>query len=147
VPDLVLWYPGGQLGQVFVGDRYYIDKPVTLISTWDGEEVSLVRTHEHLRAAWRLDLAPAIAALDELLRASADELGGRIGGLGLYRTWTLPTAELAVRLVGAAAEQGLSLRRGRSDTVLFVPPLDVDPAVLRGAVADALRAARRGCAA
>jgi hypothetical protein len=27
-PDLVLWYPGGQIGHIFVGDRYYVKTPL-----------------------------------------------------------------------------------------------------------------------
>lgn len=141
VPDVVLWYPGGQLGHVFVGDRYWIEKPLMLISTWDGDEVSVARTHEHLRSAWRLDLRPAIDALDALVTETGEALGARPGGQGLYRTLTLASAEQADAVLEASVAQGLVLRRGLPDTIVFAPALDVDPDALRGVAVEALRAA------
>ncbi|HXW53873.1 MAG TPA: aldehyde dehydrogenase family protein, partial [Myxococcota bacterium] len=46
--NMVLWYTGGQLGQVFVDDEYFVEKPLTLISTWDGDEISMTRAYHHL---------------------------------------------------------------------------------------------------
>lgn len=140
VPDLVLWYPGGQLGHVFAGDRYWIGKPLTLISTWDGDEVSVIRTHEHLREAWRLDLAPAIGALDGLLGELAQSLEARVGGLGLYRTLTMQP-ERASAVMAAAGRHDVRLREGLPGTLLFVPPLDVDAEAIAGPVTEALRVA------
>ncbi|HEY8375661.1 MAG TPA: aminotransferase class III-fold pyridoxal phosphate-dependent enzyme, partial [Nannocystis sp.] len=86
LPDMVLWYPGSQIGHIFVNDRYFIKKPLVLISTWDGDELSAIRAHEHLRAARRLDLREPIAALDALLQSGVLPAcpGARLGGLGLY---------------------------------------------------------------
>jgi 4-aminobutyrate aminotransferase-like enzyme/GNAT superfamily N-acetyltransferase len=134
VPNMVLWYPGGQLGQIFVDSRWWIGQPLMLISTWDGDEVSLIRTHEHLRAAHRLDLAPAIAELAALVEQAADHLGGRAGGAGLYRTLTLPSETRAAKLRERARVHGLLLGSGLPDTLLFVPPLDISPARLRGPI-------------
>src|SRR4029079_5699965 len=39
-PNLVLWYPGGQIGQIFIDSRWWIGTPLMLISTWDGDELS-----------------------------------------------------------------------------------------------------------
>ncbi len=135
VPDAVVWYPGGQLGHVFVSDRYFIAKPLALISTWDGDELSLVRAHEHLRAARKLDLTRAITALNELVIALAARLpGARIGGLGLYRSLELVSPEQAQSLHRAAAIRGIRLGRGRPATLVFVPALDVDADELAGSV-------------
>jgi len=49
-PDLFLWWTGGQLGHIFVNDKYYVEKPLTLISTWDGDEISMVRNYERIKA-------------------------------------------------------------------------------------------------
>ncbi len=141
VPDLVLWYPGGQLGHIFVGERHWIGKPLTLISTWDGDEVSLGRTHEHLRAAWRLDLGPACRALDQLVTEAGQSLEARVGGLGLYRTLSLGDRPRAQRLAETCRAHGLLVRRGLPGTLVFCPRLDADPEELLGPVADALRAA------
>ena len=142
VPDAVLWYPGGQLGHVFVNARYYVDKPLTLISTWDGDEVSVIRTHEALRAARRLDLAPACAALDEVLGELSAKLGGvTLGGRGLYRTLSFADARAAESFDRAARAQGIRMRQGLPGTLAFAPSLDIDAGTLRGTVRDALMAA------
>ena len=40
-PRCNVLFPGGQLGLSFIGDRYYVPDKLTLVSTWDGDEVSL----------------------------------------------------------------------------------------------------------
>jgi 4-aminobutyrate aminotransferase-like enzyme/ribosomal protein S18 acetylase RimI-like enzyme len=141
VPDLVLWYPGGQLGHVFCGDAYWIGKPLTLISTWDGDEVSLIRAHEHLRAAWRLDLDPATKALDLLISESASALGAKAGGRGLFRTLATPDPAVADGIREAAKGHGLLLKTGLPGTLVFAPPLDLGADALSGPVAQTLRTA------
>ncbi|MCA9545655.1 MAG: hypothetical protein KC613_14720, partial [Myxococcales bacterium] len=38
--DMVLWWAGGQIGHVFASDDAFVDKPLSFISTWDGDELS-----------------------------------------------------------------------------------------------------------
>ena len=142
VPDMVLWSAGGQLGHVFVGDKYWVDKPLTLISTWDGDELCVIRTHEALRATWRLDLAPAIAALNGLIEEVAKRLAGCAGGRGLFRTLALPDG-LADAFGEALAREGVTAKRGLPSVWTFCPPLDITaeeidtqvrPALMRAAV-------------
>ena len=40
-PDGIVWYSGGQLGIVAVQKELFLDKPLQMISTWDGDEHSL----------------------------------------------------------------------------------------------------------
>jgi len=125
VPDVVLWYPGGQIGHIFVGDRYYIKKPLVLISTWDGDELSAIRAHEHLRAARKHNLEAAAARLDATLRASFAGLPeAQLGGLGLYRSVTLDDVRSADAVYQACRHHGLQLGRGLPETLIFAPPLD-----------------------
>jgi 4-aminobutyrate aminotransferase-like enzyme len=49
-PDLLLFYPGEQLGVLAATQPYFLDKPLQLISTWDGDEFSLTRLKERLFA-------------------------------------------------------------------------------------------------
>ncbi|KIG12994.1 Acetylornithine aminotransferase [Enhygromyxa salina] len=135
-PNLVLWYPGGQLGQIFIDSRWWVGTPLMLISTWDGDELSQIRTHEQLRAAHRSDLGPAINTLDDLLweAATAAGEGARVGGMGLYRTLSFASAEQATSVWEACRAKHLLLGRGLPDTLCFVPALDVAPAALRGPV-------------
>jgi hypothetical protein len=104
-----------------------------LISTWDGDELSLIRAHEHLRVGHRLVLDSTIAALDDLVHEAAARLGAgvRIGGLGLYRTLSFPDA---ARVHDKCRAGGLLLGRGLPDTLTLVPALDIDPAALRGPI-------------
>lgn len=47
-PDLLTAFAGGQLGHIFSNDKFYIEKPLTLISTWDGDELSALRFREQM---------------------------------------------------------------------------------------------------
>jgi 4-aminobutyrate aminotransferase-like enzyme/GNAT superfamily N-acetyltransferase len=145
-PNLVLWYPGGQLGQIFVDSRHWIGTPLQLISTWDGDELSLIRTHEHLRAAHRLQLEPSIDALGDLVHEAAQTWSGhvRVGGLGLYRTLSFGDPSRAERVRERAQASGLLLGRGLPDTLIFAPPLDIRPAAIRGPIRTALLEAIAG---
>ena len=146
VPNMVLWYPGGQLGQIFVDSSHYNAIPLQLISTWDGDELSAIRTHEVLRAAHRLELGPAIDALGDLVLEVAERWRGhaRVGGRGLYRTLALGDAGRAEAVRERARAAGLLLGRGLPDTLVFAPRLDVHPASLRGPVRTALLEAIAG---
>jgi len=42
-PDAGMLYMGGQAGLVYTAKKYFIEKPLMLISTWDGDELSLSR--------------------------------------------------------------------------------------------------------
>lgn len=39
-PDAIMTYHGGQLGTVNISEEFFMDKPLMLISTWDGDEFS-----------------------------------------------------------------------------------------------------------
>ncbi len=141
VPDAVLWYPGGQIGHIFVGDRYYIKKPLVLISTWDGDELSAIRAHEHLRAARGHPIAAAAATLDETLQtAFAGVQGAQLGGLGLYRSVRFADTAAADAVYQACRHHGLQLGRGLPDTLIFAPTLDAG-ALLGAPLRDMLAAA------
>jgi 4-aminobutyrate aminotransferase-like enzyme/GNAT superfamily N-acetyltransferase len=133
-PNLVLWYPGGQIGQIFIDSRWWIGTPLMLISTWDGDELSLIRTHEHLRHAHRLTLDSTIAALGALVHEGAARAGARAGGMGLYRTLSFGDPGRAEAVHAKCRAGGLLLGRGLPDTLTFVPALDIDPAALRGPI-------------
>jgi 4-aminobutyrate aminotransferase-like enzyme/GNAT superfamily N-acetyltransferase len=137
VPDMVLWHPGGQLGHIFVGDRYWIGKPLTLISTWDGDEISMIRTHEALRAAWKVDMSESGEALGELALQIADKLGGQASGIGLVRMVRC-APERAEAFVAAAEREGVRFGVGAPGVIRLLPPLDVEADELRGEIEDAV---------
>jgi acyl-CoA reductase-like NAD-dependent aldehyde dehydrogenase/4-aminobutyrate aminotransferase-like enzyme/GNAT superfamily N-acetyltransferase len=78
VPDVLVWWGGAQTGYLHTSSRWFISSPLTLVSTWDGDELSLIRQHHQLRAARAIDVASGGAALDKALARA----GGH--GMGAY---------------------------------------------------------------
>ena len=117
-PDILAWWSGGQTGFLHVASKWFIATPLALVSTWDGDELSLVRSHHQLRAARRLDIVTASAALDQALAAAAVPSFG----LGLYRV--LHAGDAADRLFTHCDERGVTLRRFPAGRLGVVPALD-----------------------
>ena len=69
VPDVLAWWGGGQTGYLHCATRWFIGTPLTLVSTWDGDELSLVRQHHQLRAARQLDIAARLGGARSRARA------------------------------------------------------------------------------
>ncbi len=121
-PDVMTWWGGAQTGYLHVAPRWYVPGPLTLVSTWDGDELSLVRQHQQLRAARKLDIAEQSKALDRALASLP--AGATVHGLGGYRVIHLSghhTGTLADRL----ADRGVALRRLPGHRLAVIPPLDV----------------------
>lgn len=119
-PDVLAWWAGGQTGFMHVSAKWFVSKPLTFVSTWDGDELSMVRLHHTLRAARSLDLTEAIAAMD----AAMNELAGHgvdSVGRGLYRVLTPSDPG---RFAAAAQELGVQLRTFANGSFGVAPPLD-----------------------
>ena len=112
-PDILTWWGGGQTGYLHTSARWFVATPLTLVSTWDGDELSLVRQHHQLRAARHIDVAAASRALDEVLAKT------RANGLGAYRVIDA-SAELAESL----AHHGIAVRTFPSGKLGIIPALD-----------------------
>ncbi len=83
-PDTLVWWPGGQTGYVHVTSEKYIKAPMKLVSTWDGDELTLIRHHHQLRAVRRLDRAAVIEGLSAAAN-KLQEMGFSVQGLGMHR--------------------------------------------------------------
>jgi 4-aminobutyrate aminotransferase-like enzyme/GNAT superfamily N-acetyltransferase len=132
-PDVLLWWAGGQVACVHVGARHYVAAPLALVSTWDGDELSLVRLHHQLRTARRLDLAAGVAALEAALAPL-----GPVLGLGLYRV--VEAGERAAAIAAGLADCGVRVGELPGGRLAFAPPLDraqSDAAALARALAEA----------
>lgn len=72
LPDMLTMFGGGQVGHVLTNDKFYLDKPLMLISTWDGDELSCLRMREQIRMlrAYRDD--PRLGKLDEMINDKGD---------------------------------------------------------------------------
>ncbi len=121
-PDCVLWWGGGQVGLLHIQPRYFVKTPLTLVSTWDGDELSLIRLDHGLRALAGLDLAPAVAAMDRAV-AVARAAGLACPGEGLLRV--LHAGARADALHAALAQRGLRARRYPGGRLALAPRLDV----------------------
>jgi acyl-CoA reductase-like NAD-dependent aldehyde dehydrogenase/4-aminobutyrate aminotransferase-like enzyme/GNAT superfamily N-acetyltransferase len=121
VPDVLTWWGGGQTGYLHCGPKWFIGSPLTLVSTWDGDELSLVRQHHYLRAARHLDIAGASAALDRALAKVSSS------GLGAYRV--IDAGAKAAALADSLADRGIAVRRFRNNRLGIIPALDqIEPA-------------------
>ncbi len=115
--DALVFFPGGQNGLGFVSDSYHVPEKLTLISTWDGDELGLQRLMIELRAARRLPIEAMGRALRDALAAF-----GPVRGEGLYLALETPQAEmLARRLESRRIRVGLTEDR----QLRICPPLNV----------------------
>ena len=123
-PDLRIWFGGGQIGFVHVTAPYWVPKPLTMVSTWDGDELSLIRAHHRLRATRELHEARA----DEVERALDDALkpltsrGIDVRGLGAFRVARVADAPRWADALGKDGFRTVALPHG---ALVFAPPLDV----------------------
>ncbi len=145
-PDVVLSYAGGQLGHVFVSDRYYLGKPLQLISTWDGDEVSVMRNLAVLRSLSTEEVAEDIRGFSTSLRALWDRLNLQVHmplhGQGSFCAFEPPAGQ-AEALREHMRLNGFELGIGFKGRLLLIPPLrGMDSTVLErmcGALEDALK--------
>ena len=120
-PDVLIWWGGAQTGYVHVATTWRVGEPLMMVSTWDGDELSLVREHFQLRAARRIDVGAATRALDAALEpARAAGLG--VGGLGLYRV--IAAGERADQLSIGLLDRGIRVRRYPNACLGIAPALD-----------------------
>ncbi len=115
IPDVLAWWGGGQTGYLHTTARWFVSTPLTLVSTWDGDELSLVRQHHQLRAARLIDVAGQSQALVEAL--AAHKLTAR--GVGAYRV-----VDGGKQLADSLAEHGIRVRQHPNGTLGIVPALD-----------------------
>jgi acetylornithine/succinyldiaminopimelate/putrescine aminotransferase len=128
-PNMVLWYTGAQLGQIFVDDHYYVAKPLTLISTWDGDEVCMRRTLCHLREAQIFVGKEVAAAFTAGLQSVAKDV--KINGAGLWQVLDFGDSAKAETFLRACYDQGLRLGRGLPGRVVVAPSLVMDEAEMK----------------
>jgi RHH-type proline utilization regulon transcriptional repressor/proline dehydrogenase/delta 1-pyrroline-5-carboxylate dehydrogenase len=138
VPDLLAWWGGAHTGYIHTTARFRVAKPLAMVSTWDGDELSLVREHHQLRAARTTSIGPAIKALDEAL-ALATDAGMSVRGRGLYRV--IKAGARADEMQEALKTEGVDLRRYPGGHLAVIPCLDTaakDAAALKAALGKVL---------
>lgn len=120
VPDLLAWWAGGQQGFIHCTSRFYVSKPLTMVSTWDGDELCLVRVHHQLRAARGIDMTQGTSALDAVVQELDEDF--KVRGRGLYRV--IEAGPEADRLVASLSNIGVTARAYPGGYVALVPHLD-----------------------
>jgi succinylglutamate-semialdehyde dehydrogenase len=118
-----LWaYMGGQLGHVFVDDAYFVDKPLTLISTWDGDEISIIRAYHHILAAKNSVLSQNARVFEEKIK----KLGSKENhcGQGIWHAFTFKNHELRDKAVSLAKEHGVIFGHGFNNALMICPRAD-----------------------
>ena len=121
-PDIRAWWPGGQTGFIHLQAQYFVPKPLTMVSTWDGDELSMIRAHYNLMAIRRMELEPAFEIMTSFAK-SVEQAGYQIAGRGLYYVLHLNSG--ATQFVDELAAQGLNLRAFPNGTVAIAPPVDI----------------------
>jgi acyl-CoA reductase-like NAD-dependent aldehyde dehydrogenase/4-aminobutyrate aminotransferase-like enzyme len=117
VPDVLAWWGGAQTGYLHCAPKWFIGTPLTLVSTWDGDELSLVRQHHYLRAARKIDVTAASSAFEAALTPL-----GKVHGLGAYRV--VDAGERAHAIATGLADRGIAVRRFPNDRIAIIPALD-----------------------
>ncbi|HXW60209.1 MAG TPA: hypothetical protein VEK06_01605, partial [Myxococcota bacterium] len=117
-PNMIWWFCGGQLGHVMVDDQYFVEKPLTLISTWDGDDMSMARTYEHLLA---MSDARALKPIKDFEAAMK---GISTSGLGCWHGIKLKDKETLDTYKSKAKELGVLFGSGFDHTLMVCPKPD-----------------------
>jgi acyl-CoA reductase-like NAD-dependent aldehyde dehydrogenase/acetylornithine/succinyldiaminopimelate/putrescine aminotransferase/GNAT superfamily N-acetyltransferase len=138
-PDALTWWAGAQIGFIHAAPRFFVGEPLTFVSTWDGDELSLVRVHHQLRAARLVPVSERAQALAKALEPAV-VAGLEVPGFGLFRA--IASHAKTPKILRQLTEYGIVVRRHPNDLIVFAPPLDVDDEALEHLEA-ALREATR----
>ena len=117
-PDVLAWWAGGQTGFMHVAPEWFVSKPLTFVSTWDGDELSMLRLHHQLRAVRSLARAD-LSALENAFSKLADR-GVDVQSAGAYAVLSGD----ADGIRAAAATAGLTLRELPGGRFSIAPYLD-----------------------
>ena len=121
--DALVYYPGGQLGLGFVSDRFYVAEKLTLISTWDGDELALMRLIWELRCARSVAVAQRATEFRKALQPF-----GEVTGEGLYLGLEHALSEtIARRLLERQIKVGLT----EDKALRFCPALNLTEAEIQ----------------
>jgi acetylornithine/succinyldiaminopimelate/putrescine aminotransferase len=101
---------------------YFVPNPLTMVSTWDGDELSMIRAHHNLMASRHIDRQPAVERLDTFAE-QLTERGYPTRGMGLYRVVDL--GQPSGPIVAALATKGVQVRGLPNQRIALIPPLDI----------------------
>jgi len=123
-PNMVWWYTGGQLGHVFVDDHYFVEKPLTLISTWDGDDISITRAYHAMLALSTGNYNTLISDFEKNIKRF------NAHGLGAWQAIKFKTKEELRQARTRAHAKNLLLGAGFDNTLMICPKPDLAPELL-----------------
>lgn len=129
-PNMIWWYTGGQLGHVLVDDPHFVSEPLTLISTWDGDQVSMERAYHNILHALSLKY-DAIHNFEKNLKALPLKSSGR----GSFHAVLLNDAKKLEHALKMGHEQGVFFGSGFNHSLMVCPKIDASPADLSKIIA------------
>jgi acetylornithine/succinyldiaminopimelate/putrescine aminotransferase len=118
----VLWYTGGQLGHVFVDDHYFVEKPLTLISTWDGDEISMTRAYHNLVKAHSGNW---LSAVSEFSQAMTD-INQTHRGMGTWHAVKLKDKKRLEEAIKIGKDHRILFGQGFDTSLMVCPKPDFD---------------------
>jgi len=130
-PDIRVWWPGGQTGFIHLKQAYFVPNPLTMVSTWDGDELSMIRVHYQMMQLRRTNTEATQARLAEFID-QLNERGVTVYGRGAY--YVLHMGDRAEQIVGQCKAHGLSLRGFKNGGIAISPPLDITETELEAAL-------------
>ncbi len=89
-PDAGMMFLGGQMAVCYLSQDYFVDTPLMLISTWDGDVFSLAQFHRTMRQCQAEDMPALLTKFQERLLEKLESTAGDlqhelIGGCGWFR--------------------------------------------------------------
>ena len=121
--DLLAWWPGGQTGFLHTSATYFIAKPLMMVSTWDGDELSMIRFHHNCMETLSAD-GTARRVQHALVYDKLTALNLQLKGVGSHRL--LVGGSAADRFVEKCREDGLELRAFANNLISLALPLDLN---------------------
>jgi RHH-type transcriptional regulator, proline utilization regulon repressor / proline dehydrogenase / delta 1-pyrroline-5-carboxylate dehydrogenase len=125
--DLLAWWPGGQTGFLHTSPTYFIAKPLMMVSTWDGDELSMIRFHHQSMAVTAENRSDRLTAQSKVFDALT-ALGLSVQGIGSYRL--LVAGDAAPEFADRCRKDGLELKPFANGLISLVLPYDVTQAQL-----------------
>lgn len=120
--DLLAWWPGGQTGFLHTSPTYFIAKPLMMVSTWDGDELSMIRFHHQSMTVTTERRSDRLAAHTQVFDALT-ALGLIVRGIGSYRV--LVAGDAAVEFSARCRKDGLELKAFTNGLISLVLPYDL----------------------
>jgi acetylornithine/succinyldiaminopimelate/putrescine aminotransferase len=123
-PNMIWFYSDAQFGNILVDDSYFVQKPLTLISTWDGDDVSIMRSYYKL--IW-VSKFKQTNPDNFMLKLKNKFQNYDIQGMGYWAGIKMPQNKIE-QIIQASKEEGVLLSQGFDNRLMVCPSLDLGPA-------------------